>query len=480
MFRALLKKELLETILSFKFVIIFPAALLLLLVGLIMGIAEYRSQIAAYSNMMRLNRDQLERSTDWYQVGQSGIFVSKKPVALTVLSNGVFRENGQVARIVLRDVPEIKRGHSAANPSLILAGNWDFHFVMKIILSLFAFLFAYDAVSGEKESGTLRMLLSNPVSRSRIILGKMLGRFLSLAVVITLVFLIGLMLVSLDESIALTNENRLRILFIFLGSLAYLGVFFAIGIMTSCLTNQSIVSLLLSLLIWAMLVFAIPKASVSAISLFKHPPTPAELEAKKVALAKDMYVKFQLSTLEPARRWMTRPSGEVPPGEFYRRQREFEMEVGKLRRENESEHLDRLYRLYEEHMNQQRDVDRLAGRFARLSPAACYDYFLTELTETSPGDFYHFIDQLSGYQKGFRKFVSDMMLSQEVRPIVWNQQDPFKYTRPDLRQIPSFDYHGRPWLDRWRAALGDFGLISLYLALAFFISYLRFLKYDPR
>jgi hypothetical protein len=126
MLRLVIKKELLESILSFKFVIIFPATVALFFLSFLMGIHEYKAQVWAHSNVVRLNRDQLERSTDWRQVGEAGVFVSRRPSPLTVFATGVFGITGQVARVVDRDLPTMERGRLATNPTFMLFGSWDF------------------------------------------------------------------------------------------------------------------------------------------------------------------------------------------------------------------------------------------------------------------------------------------------------------------------------------------------------------------
>lgn len=480
MFTLIARKELLDGVLSFKFTLIFPTMVALIASGLLMGLNEYRAQMKAGRNVAQLNREQLERSTDWSQVGREGIFVSKSPSPLMVFAIGISGIMGEVAKIVDHNVPALGKGRLTANPTFTLFGGWDFHFVVKIVLSLAALLFAYDLISGEKEAGTLRLLLSHPCPRSRLILGKAVGRFLLLLMAFSLAFIIGVILLSVAEDLTYTAEQRARILFIFLGSLAYMGVFFAVGLLASCLTHQSIVSLLLSLFMWMLLVFVVPRASFSIASLLHPMPTPAEFEAKRAALVKDMATKLTLSLKEPMQQWMSRPSPDTPVEEQYRRQKEYEKEVGRLRQLFEAERDETLYRLYEEYRSAQRTVDRTAAFLSRLSPSAGYDYFITELAETGPRDAEAFLNQLIAYQRKFSRFISDKKLGQEIIYVVYVKEDPFELTRPKLSEIPIFEYKNRPPLERWTVALRDFALLGLYAIVLFLASYTRFLKYDPR
>jgi hypothetical protein len=89
MFTLIARKELLDGVLSFKFTLIFPAMVALIASGLLVGLNEYRAQMKAGRSVAQLNREQLERSTDWSQVGREGIFVSKSPSPLMVFAIGI-------------------------------------------------------------------------------------------------------------------------------------------------------------------------------------------------------------------------------------------------------------------------------------------------------------------------------------------------------------------------------------------------------
>jgi hypothetical protein len=60
----------------------------------------------------------------------------------------------------------------------------DLMFIVKIVLSLFAILFTYDTIVGEKEKGTLKLALSNDVPRDRLILGKAIGGGMPLSIIL--------------------------------------------------------------------------------------------------------------------------------------------------------------------------------------------------------------------------------------------------------------------------------------------------------
>lgn len=65
-------------------------------------------------------------------------------------------------------------------------------FFLYLIVPIFAIVVTFDAVSKERVQGTLDLLLSRPVSRSGVLLGKFLGAFLAVAFPVSLVNLAGI------------------------------------------------------------------------------------------------------------------------------------------------------------------------------------------------------------------------------------------------------------------------------------------------
>jgi len=89
---------------------------------------------------------------------------------------------GRVATVNVAFDPNLVDSKYESNPVFSIFGALDLTFIVKIILSLFAILFTYDAIVGEKEKGTLKLTLSNNVPRDRLILGKVIGGFISLLI----------------------------------------------------------------------------------------------------------------------------------------------------------------------------------------------------------------------------------------------------------------------------------------------------------
>ena len=77
----------------------------------------------------------------------------------------------------------------------------DWAFIIGYVLSLIAILFTFDAVSGERERGTLRLMLANPIPRHTVLIGKFLGALISINIPFALAVLMNLLLISTSSAV---------------------------------------------------------------------------------------------------------------------------------------------------------------------------------------------------------------------------------------------------------------------------------------
>ncbi|MDE0466704.1 MAG: ABC transporter permease subunit, partial [Candidatus Poribacteria bacterium] len=58
----------------------------------------------------------------------------------------------------------------------------DWTFIIGYVLSLIALIFTFDAISDEREHGTLRLMLANSIPRHTVLIGKFLGALISTSI----------------------------------------------------------------------------------------------------------------------------------------------------------------------------------------------------------------------------------------------------------------------------------------------------------
>ena len=98
-----------------------------------------------------------------------------------------------------------------------------FSFFAPIMIIFYSVSRGVGIVAGEKEEGTLDLLLSNPVSRSEVIIQKVLSISLGLAIIHLFFFLgmvLGLILFKIDLSIIKLSESMISLYFLSLSFLA--------------------------------------------------------------------------------------------------------------------------------------------------------------------------------------------------------------------------------------------------------------------
>ena len=145
--------------------------------------------------------------------------------------------------------------------------------IFQVILSLLALLFAHDAIAGEREAGTLRLTLTNAVSRPVILLAKYISALVCLTLPVVMSLLLALILFSVSGSISLTGDDWLRIGGILLTSLIYLSAFYLIGLLISAITRRTATALMVSMVIWSTLVLIYPSLSVFAVNRLWQTPS---------------------------------------------------------------------------------------------------------------------------------------------------------------------------------------------------------------
>ncbi|EMP56380.1 membrane protein [Marinobacter santoriniensis NKSG1] len=118
------------------------------------------------------------------------------------------------------------------------------------LIPLIALLLAYDAIVGEDEGGTLLLLMTYPISRSQLLLGKFLGHGLTLALATLIGFgVAGLAIAALVEDVEIGNLAIAMLRFI--GSTVLLGWgFIALAYLVSVRVGEKPVAAGLALAIW--------------------------------------------------------------------------------------------------------------------------------------------------------------------------------------------------------------------------------------
>ena len=207
MLRDIIKKEILETITSPKFVFTFLLCAVLILLSVYTGITNYRAEQKEYNAAVALNKKNLESQPSYQALAGLGTKINRPPQVLSAIASGIDEAVGRVATVNIAYDPNLVDSKYESNPVFSVFGALDLTFIVKIVLSLFAILFTYDAIVGEKERGTLKLTLSNRVPRDRLILGKVIGGYISLLIPLIIPLILSLLILLVFPNISMTGRG---------------------------------------------------------------------------------------------------------------------------------------------------------------------------------------------------------------------------------------------------------------------------------
>ena len=144
-------KEILDSITSLKFVFTFMLCTLLILISIYTGIKNYDVELSEYSLSVTLNKKEIESRANYYSLLTDGIKTSKRPETLSIFIEGIQGAVGRTSILSRDREPDMLDSKNSSKPLTAVFGALDLTFIVRIVLSLIAILFTYDAVSGEKE-----------------------------------------------------------------------------------------------------------------------------------------------------------------------------------------------------------------------------------------------------------------------------------------------------------------------------------------
>ena len=464
----IIRKEILDNITSPKFVFTFLLCTILILVSVYTGVSNYGAERKEYTAALALNKKNLESQPNYNSLAGIGVKVNKPPQVLGTVVNGIEEAVGRVAPVNIAADPNLIDSKYSSNPVFAVFGPLDLMFIVKIVLSLFAILFTYDAIVGEKERGTLKLALSNDVPRDRLILGKAIGGYISLLIPLLIPLILSLLILLIAPNIHLAGQDWLRLLLIFLMFFLYLSVFFSLGLFVSARTSRSSTSFLVLLFAWVVIVMVIPKLAVIIASQARPIPSVHEVTSKKDAFLQQIQQEGQ----KTAREWIQQQQAEAAkdPKGFQDRLRKYIEDL----QQDLTTQIDANNAAIERDYQLKKGAQQtLAVNLSRISPASALTFGSMTLARTGIDEFDRFLASVRSYKPVYTKWINSKfgesinfqtgeMAAISIDDMPQHVLEPERLSRSLLRTLP------------------DFGLMAVMILVFFVGAYASFLRYDVR
>ncbi len=484
MLNILIQKELKSIIVSNKFIVTFVICSILLIMSVLIGINEYKQAVTQYETVHQMADERIQQVSSWHSVSYRE---HRKPSPLMIFTSGLSYDIGRWSDINSRSTVKLKNSIYSDDPIFAVFRIIDFTFIVQIIFSLLAILFTFDAVNGEKEQGTLRLIFSNAVPRTKYILAKCIGTWLGLLIPILIPILLSVLIVMLFQ-IQFSSQEWIRLAILIFISILYTSIFVVFGVFMSTMSRSSNVSFLLSLVFWITFVLILPRGGVMASGNIVSVPRIAEVEGLKVSYAKNKweeYYKNMNDIFADSRNNNTEEDEDISDDMMWanmKAQDSLRKEVTRDIEGNEAT-------LLEDWENKRKAQQHLGFMLSRISPAAVFQLAAMSLSYTDIDLKSSYESALRNYRIEFNKYIDKK--SENAGPgagSIMITMDSDKGMDLKVGRDNAIDVSDRPKFTHPKVQLGKIlpdVLINISILLLMFTSllggaYYSFLKFDLR
>ena len=463
-----IKKEILDHLLSLRFAISCVICFVVILSSVFVLTKEYKEDLLDYRTNVVMHRNEVLDYDNPNNLMSQGIRADKPLNVMKVFLKGISRKNTTSARIFSFGEPEFEAVHEG-NPLVYLFPTIDLIFFVSIIMSLLAIAFSYDAISGEKEGGTLRLMMSYSVPRDTVLLAKWIGGYIALVAPFLIAILCGLIVTLLFPEAHMTDVNWAQFFLILAVSLLYIAAIFSLGLFVSSRTAMASTSITVLLLIWVLMVLVVPNLSPYVASQISPTRPMQVVEKEKAGIERELIQ----NVMKEFNEWREAKEKEGP---IDWQSEEVTKYIRELREGIAIKIAEAQKKLADDFTQGMiRQVD-LAANISRVSPMAPFVYAAAQISGTGTEEREHFLKTLDRYQRNWISYGEDK--NEEFAAIMRARQAGEKAEEFNVEDYPKFHYEAPLLKDQVQGSLKDVGVLAAWTIVLFLGAFVSFLRYD--
>lgn len=372
-------------------------------------------------------------------VGQR--YAAMPPAPLAALSIGQSDLLPYYFKISTRSQQTFTAADEIENPTNLLAGRFDTAFVVIYLLPLLILALSYNFLSGEREAGTLQMLMAQPINLRNVVVGKIALRF---AVVTSLTLGFSLVFFWLGGGSLFAAGAPLRALLWAAAVVVYISFWFALAIAVNAFNWKSATNAVALAAVWLLFVILIP--SLTGVLVTSAYPVPSRVEM--IGAMRDASSEATMRGSQLLARYMEdhpeMAQGEVDPADAAARTYAVQEEVDRQ--------IAPVLARYDEQLQKQQS---LVNGLRFLSPAIVMQETLNDVSGTGNARYKHFLGQVKSYHADWQNYFI---------PRVFQRT---KLTAATYDAAPRFDWQEEiPNVVARRVLFGLLGIIAFALAVA--------------
>jgi ABC-type transport system involved in multi-copper enzyme maturation permease subunit len=514
------KKEFLLNLMTFKFAVGALVCIVLTTVFMPILAADYRQRLETYNKNVTDNETELRKAVVYRNIRHT---IYRPPEVLSAFSAGLEKQLAGSAQIELEKVPELSVTQRGGNPYLPILAVFDESLIFKIIISILALLVAYDVVSGEREQGTLKLMLSDPLARYQLLLGKFIAGLITLSVPVTITFVVGLVVLLSYPMVALSGSDWIRIGLMFVASLAFTAVMYQFGLLFSSLARRSAISMVLGLFVWIIFAIVIPNVSVQLATDLRPLESQDKRDSRMASVKQDLdnELKNEIGNIRElfSKSIITSDASDVFGG-YYAKRRDIywlnaERKLNTLTIPIKLKYADKALAIEQSNLNSFFAQKDLARSLSYVSPISTYEDVMAVLAGTDLTSFQDFINQVRAHRNEVVEYIrsktdnfsspsffascsedesaeftklyvqkeeaKDEKAKTKAEQALkeWERENPAKAVPLDLRDFPWFKYRPNS-AAVLRKAIPDMAGLLIMNVVLFGMCFAAFARYDVR
>lgn len=351
-------------------------------------------------------------------------------------------------KVTARNLDAVVTGDQIEHPLAVASGHFDTAFVVLFLYPLLILAVSFDLTATERDRGTLRMVLAQPVRLRDVVIGKMLARALLLALPVVVIPVI----------VALATGGRIAPAAVIVWTLTVLGygsIWHGIALLINARGWNAAANALVLAGIW--LIFAIVgPASINLLIAIRY-PMPSRVEAAVQARAATQDAAVQGSR-QLGQFLQDHPTSANVGQEGMR---QFAM-LQAARDQQVADRLQAVEAAFEAQLQRQR---RLASWLSVLSPTMVAQGVLLEAAGTSATRFEHFRAEARAFQRRWQAYFAPRVL------------DAATLGAEELAAAPVFRYADAPASDLVRRTVPPIAAMAMTGALLLLAGVRRYRGY---
>ena len=483
MFKILYKKEFLENVQNYRFLLALVICLVVIPLGFTVSQKDYADRRQVYDDTVRDDAE-LRKTVQDFMV--NGGLAFRPPAALGLLASGVepVLPNAVETRgFVTQEGAQVQFNNSRRldNPFTSLFGRLDLAFIVTTVLAVLVMIFAFNAVVGEKERRTLAQVMANAVPRPVVVAAKMAAGGTLLAAAFLAGILAGVLLTAALDIDPFRQPGAWAPFTIGVAaSLVFLLAFYGFGLLVSSFSRSSVSAMVALLSCWVALAMILPKGSVVAAKLVRPIRSQQVVELEKTQVRRQYQNDVEnaiekLAASTPGVKdmsmqdYMKAVRAKDPAVEAYAKSQADLRDQFAARLNSDLDRIDAAF-------DEQRAGQAAAARaIARLSPVSCLVHVLTELAGTGFSEEAAWRETRSRYKQLIDRDVARNMDMTRFKNLSYGgAKIDRKAPAPKLPAAPV------PLETRLAAVWVDLVLLVIYGLIFFTAAYVKFLRYDVR